>query len=139
MPQSWAHRQRFAVWESRWRKRWGGRTGALRARGHVPLEVRRGKARAHQTMTVGTGVAVFLGCPGAKFLKPFLASKLKPKVASKICGSGRFLKPVFGFKIEAKIGFSFGAKFGFISWGIYVILRVFLEGAIFEAIFCFSE
>jgi hypothetical protein len=47
MPRSWLHRQSFAVWASRWRRRWGGRMGALRARDHVPLEVRRSKARVY--------------------------------------------------------------------------------------------
>jgi hypothetical protein len=45
MPRAWAQRQSFAVWASRWRRRWGGRVGALPPREHVPLEVRQRKAR----------------------------------------------------------------------------------------------
>jgi hypothetical protein len=44
MPRAWAQRQSFAVWASRWRKRWGGLVGALRPREHVPVEVRQRKA-----------------------------------------------------------------------------------------------
>jgi hypothetical protein len=44
MPRAWAQCQSFAVWASRWRKRWGGRVGALRPREHVPVEVRQREA-----------------------------------------------------------------------------------------------
>ena len=44
MPRAWEHSQTFAVWASRWRRRWGGRVGVLRPREHVPVEVRRQKA-----------------------------------------------------------------------------------------------
>ena len=44
VPRAWLYPQAFAVWASRWGRRWGGRGGALRAREHVPVEVRRAKA-----------------------------------------------------------------------------------------------
>ena len=39
--------QPFVVWACRWRKRWGGRLGALRPREHVPVPLRRQKAPPH--------------------------------------------------------------------------------------------
>jgi hypothetical protein len=56
LPRSWQHRQAFAVWASRWRKRWGGIVGVLRVRDHIPVEVRQEKA--------GVGRFVFRGADG---------------------------------------------------------------------------
>ena len=45
-PHAWQFAPAFAVWACRWRRRWGGRVGALRLREHVPVHLRRQKVRA---------------------------------------------------------------------------------------------
>lgn len=45
-PHAWQFAPAFAVWACRWRRRWGGRVGALRLREHVPVHLRRLKVLA---------------------------------------------------------------------------------------------
>ena len=44
MPVVWQGIQGFDVWAYRWRKRWGGRVGALRPWEHLPVAARLAKA-----------------------------------------------------------------------------------------------
>ena len=48
VPAACLYSQRFAVWACRWRRRWGGRLGALRTREDLPVSVRREKAGSRE-------------------------------------------------------------------------------------------
>ena len=101
MPLAWQNRQAFAQWASRWRKRWGGRVGALSVRGHVPVDVRRQKARGHPLSNKTAHLMLFWH----RFWAPFLAPVRYLKVGPKNSQLGVILGPqIWGPTLEPNLG-----------------------------------